>query len=42
MLSTIYYNKHIEKHNQKIKYNRLITIQKKLFYYYNALIEYLF
>ena len=31
MLSTIYYNKHIEKHNQKNKYNRLYPIQKNYF-----------
>ena len=31
MLSAIHFNKHIEKHNQKIKYNRLSPIQKKYF-----------
>jgi rubrerythrin len=31
MLSSIYYSKHIEKHNQKIKYNKLSPIQKKYF-----------
>ena len=31
MLSTILYKKDIEKHNQKLKYNRLSPIQKKYF-----------
>jgi hypothetical protein len=31
MLSAIHFNKHIEKHNQKIKYYRLSPIQKKYF-----------
>ena len=31
MLSNILYNKDIERHNQKIKYNKLSPIQKKYF-----------
>ncbi len=31
MLNTIYYNKDVEKHNRKFKYNTLSSIQKKYF-----------